>query len=57
MCGKLGYVPSMKACNKVLYDVTYVVLMKHACYYHVAHLDFLSNVLCLSCISGKGRKA
>ena len=31
--------------------------MKHAYYLHVAHLDFVSNVLCLSCISGKDREA
>ena len=42
---------------KILYDIAYVVWMKHACDLHVAHLDFVSNVLCLSCISRKGGRA
>ena len=42
---------------KILYDVAYLVWMKHACYLHVAHLDFLSNVPYCHIFQVKGERA
>jgi hypothetical protein len=45
--GKLGCVPSRKACNEK-YCMILFMLYEWTCllFLHVAHLDFVSNVLC-----------